>query len=67
MTTLSPETIIPSGIKPSDFWHTDANDNTCSRCRKPVPEAEVPLMLWRDGGDAVLIYCERCLRKEGPS
>jgi hypothetical protein len=39
-----------------------ANDDTCSRCREPVPEDEVPLMIWIGKlRNDLLIYCDRCL------
>jgi hypothetical protein len=59
--------IIPGGILPTDHWHHVTNDDTCSRCRKPVPEGEVPLMLWRNNGDDLLIYCEKCLKAKAPA
>jgi hypothetical protein len=54
-------TIIPGGIRPSDHWHRRTNDGTCSRCRREVPEDDVPLLLWRNDGHDMLAYCERCL------
>lgn len=53
--------IIPYGILPSDYWHRGTNDRTCSRCRREVPDCEAPLMLWRNDGDDLLIYCGACL------
>lgn len=55
------EALVPGGIRPTDFVHHITNDGTCSRCRKPIAEAEVPLMLWPSDGDDMLIYCESCL------
>lgn len=53
--------MVPGGIKPTDHWHIKTNDNTCSRCRKPVPDDEVPLMLWANGDNDMLIYCQECM------
>lgn len=63
---IAPEDLIPGGIKPTDHWHIGTNDDTCSRCRKEVPEKDVPLLLFRgEHGDDVLIYCEACLSAPG--
>jgi hypothetical protein len=51
--------IIPGGIRPTDHWHIRRSDGTCSRCRREVPEKDVPLYLWKN--DDMLTYCERCL------
>jgi hypothetical protein len=51
--------MIAGGIRATDHWHVLTNDGTCSRCRREVPDGEVPLLLWR--GSDLLIYCERCL------
>jgi hypothetical protein len=57
--------MIPGGIKPTDHWHIRLNDGTCSRCRKEVPDDDVPLMLFgaadNEGDCDMLIYCEACL------
>jgi hypothetical protein len=55
------EALIPYGIKPEDHWHIRTTDDTCSRCREPIPEDDVPLLLWRNGGHDMLAYCEGCL------
>lgn len=60
---MTPEQLaqmIPGGIKPTDFRHVGTNDNTCSRCRKAVPEEQVPILLWLHDGNTMLIYCEDC-------
>jgi hypothetical protein len=59
------EDIVPGGIRPSDYVHIVVNDRTCSRCRLPVPEDDVPLMLWSEKGAdmCLLIYCESCLEE----
>ncbi len=52
--------LVPGGILATDHWHRKTQDGTCSRCRRPLPEQDVPLMLWSESGDDMLIYCERC-------
>lgn len=61
---LPPSSIIPGGIRPTDFVHVDTNDGTCSRCRKTPPEDDVPVMLWSPDGVRLLIYCEACTGDE---
>lgn len=56
------EQLIPGGILPTDHWHIGTNDDTCSRCRRPIHEDEVPLMLWDDSRENMLIYCTTCLQ-----
>lgn len=58
---MTPDQVIPGGIRDSDHWHVITNDGTCSRCRQEVPDDEVPLMLWDRSGMLMLIYCDRCL------
>ena len=58
------DVIVPGGILATDHVHRVTNDGTCSRCREPVAEDDVPLMLWFGrGGDDLLIYCTRCLHE----
>lgn len=52
---------IPGGILPTDHVHRGTNDNTCSRCRTEVPEGQVPLLLWNESGEEMMIYCKDCL------
>lgn len=52
--------IVPGGILPDDRWHILVSDDTCSRCRKPIGEDEVPLLIWSGCGNNMLSYCERC-------
>jgi hypothetical protein len=52
--------IIPGGILPTDHVHRMTNDDTCSRCGKST-ENEVPLMLWSEDGNDMLIFCDACL------
>jgi hypothetical protein len=61
MSSIDIKRLIPGGIKPTDRWHRGTNDGTCSRCRKEVPERDVPLMLWANDGEDMLIYCHACL------
>ena len=58
---FSLEHFVPGGILPDDHWHILISDDTCSRCRKPIPEDQVPLMLWSGDGSRMLSYCETCL------
>jgi len=67
-------TLIPGGIALSDHLHIETNDGTCSRCRQPIPEADVPILLWLRGGPRIILgssprtgagydmyaFCERC-------
>jgi hypothetical protein len=57
---------LSGGIKTTDHWHRKTNDRTCSRCRREVPEDDVPLMVWSPDGHDMLIYCERCIAGEPP-
>ena len=54
------ELLVPGGIEPTDHVHVGTNDDTCSRCRAPIAEDEVPLRLWDESGHNMLIYCEQC-------
>jgi len=53
--------VVPGGIRATDHLHIKTNDGTCSRCRRPVPDDDVPLMIWSDDGENMLVYCESCL------
>lgn len=55
------EHLVPGGILPGDHWHRGRLDGRCSRCRLPVPEDDVPLMIFDSEGDTTLVYCETCL------
>lgn len=66
MSAIPIETLVPGGILPADHVHRKTNDRTCSRCRWAVPHAEVPLLLWLNDGNDLLIYCETCLAREAP-
>ncbi len=61
MTTVPIEAFVPGGLRSTDHWHRGINDGTCSRCRREVPDDEVPLMFWSPDGEDMLIYCELCL------
>lgn len=53
--------VVPGGVRSTDFVHRVTNDSTCSRCRKVVPDEEVPVLIWfGDDGEDMLIYCEGC-------
>ncbi len=60
-------TFVPGGIKPTDVWHHDHNDGTCSRCRALVSDHDVPLMLFSECGNDMLIYCWACLTPVPPA
>jgi len=53
--------LVAGGILPTDVWHIDTHDGTCSRCRASIPQDQVPLLLW-DGDDTnrMLAFCRRC-------
>ena len=59
---ISIDQLVPGGIRPDDHWHHSTYDDTCSRCRQPIAEDEVPLLIWRgeDGAD-MLSYCPTCM------
>ncbi len=61
MATVPVDAFVPGGIRPTDHWRRGTNDGTCSRCRREVPDDEVPLMFWSADGHDMLIYCEMCL------
>jgi len=52
---------VPGGIKPTDVWKQLVNDGRCSRCAELVSDRDNPLMIFSDDGDALLVYCYRCL------
>jgi len=53
--------IVPGGILPTDVWHVRTHDGSCSRCRSPIPEDEVPLLLWDEADtNRMLAYCHAC-------
>lgn len=64
--TLDLRDVVPGGILRSDVCHVEHGDGSCSRCRQPVPEGEVPLILWGQGGRLMWVYCERCCASEAP-
>lgn len=58
---VSIEAMIPGGVRPTDHVHCVTNDGSCSRCRKPENDDDVPLMLWFGAGNEnLLIYCGAC-------
>ncbi len=56
------ETTIPGGILDRDHIHAGAEDGTCSRCRRPIPEDEVPVRYWEGDGPGlrIWVYCDGC-------
>lgn len=54
------EKLVPGGILRTDFCHVDTFDETCSRCRKAIPEDDVPLLLWIGKGKDMYAYCRDC-------
>lgn len=52
--------LVPGGIQPTDYRHLVQNDGTCSRCRKVIPDDDVPIIAWLHGGLTMLAYCEAC-------
>jgi hypothetical protein len=59
---FSIDMFVPQGVLPDDHWHLMTYDETCSRCRKPVPEDENPLIIWSGCGNNMLVYCDQCAR-----
>ena len=60
-TPLTVEMMVPGGILPTDHWHRNSDDGTCSRCRAQTLDDQVPLLIWSSGGHDMLRYCEPCL------
>ncbi len=59
---------VPEGILATDHIHAPAYDETCSRCRRPIPDEEVPLLLWLPPDQVgMLAYCDRCQVPESDS
>jgi hypothetical protein len=58
------EELVPGGILTTDHLHVGTYDETCSRCRKPIPEEQVPLLIWTNNGDDMRSYCCDCLGVE---
>lgn len=49
-------------ILESDHPFAYISDDTCSRCREPLAEFDVPLRLWpKDRPGCMFVYCEKCL------
>ena len=65
MTTYDISTFVPGGIFKTDRLHHITNDDTCSRCRRPIREDEVPLMLWPNGGWDMYLFCNDCTKRVG--
>ena len=63
-TPIALDAVVPGGIWPID--HDPGYDETCSRCRRAIPEDEIPLLLWLPPDQTrMLAYCERCLAAIG--
>ena len=54
------EDLVPGGVLPTDFCHVKTFDETCSRCRKAIPEDDIPLLLWIGDGENMYAYCRDC-------
>ena len=52
--------LIPGGVLESDHAHVGSSDETCSRCRRPIRDDEVPLRCWEGDGTVMWIYCGGC-------
>lgn len=61
------QSLMKFPILETDYLFVKTNDATCSRCRQPIGEGDVPLCLWPQGGGGELMYqfCEPCVRKAG--
>jgi hypothetical protein len=66
MKPVSVEGLIPGGIERTDRWHLGTDDGKCSRCGEMPPEDDVPLLIWSEGGNNMLRYCEQCLGVADP-
>jgi len=57
-----PSPLIPGGgVKDTDFLHNGWYDETCSRCRKPIPDEEIPLLVWLENRNKMYSYCAECM------
>lgn len=54
------EALIPGGIRASDHAHVGTSDESCSRCRRPLREDEVPLRCREGDGTVMWIWCDDC-------
>jgi NAD-dependent SIR2 family protein deacetylase len=42
--------------------HYITSDNTCSRCRRKIPDDDIPLRFWpKSDPRYMLIYCDDCI------
>ena len=60
------DALIPGGILESDHAHVGTSDETCSRCRRPIRDDEVPLRCREGDGTVKWIYCDDCSGFVGP-
>jgi hypothetical protein len=51
---------LPGGILPGDRWFDQTHDDTCSRCGEPIPDTDMPLLLYAGRGSRMLAYCTKC-------
>lgn len=58
---ISIEDLVPGGIVRSDHLHVGSYDETCSRCRRSIPEEQTPLLLWVNSGDDMYSFCGVCI------
>ena len=69
MSEISIASFVPGGIRATDYLHRKTFDETCSRCRKEIPEWDVPLMLWLPpDNEDMYVFCNACnaLEPKGP-
>ena len=49
-------------IRKTDYLHYITSDETCSRCRRKIPDEDIPLRFWpRENRNYMLIYCDDCI------
>ncbi len=57
---IAVEYLVPGGVLLTDHLHVGTHDDTCSRCRRKIPEDENALMFWTNGGQCLWMFCNRC-------
>lgn len=65
MIQLNIEDLVPDGIRQTDFLHRSTYDETCSRCREPIAEDDVPILLWVNDGEDMYAFCRECTGRTG--
>jgi len=49
-------------IRKTDHLHYITSDDTCSRCRRKIPDDDIPLRFWpKSDRNYMLIYCDNCI------